>query len=127
MPKLLARHSRDFRMTARTSSLAPQHNPPLTPDELAEQPRDFHFAITWATLFADLDVIESSGPYAPLENRPTLALVPAPAVPSATRATPAIDPQVEHLQADAAWEMVVPKMVRTAARTFVKPENAETA
>jgi hypothetical protein len=83
-----------------------------------EQARDFHFAVTWVTLFAHLDPIEATGPRTrPEVPAPTLALVPVVA--------PA--PSVEQRAAEdshAAWEMVVPKMIRTSARTFI-PETPE--
>lgn len=97
---------------------------PLIPNESAgdtelacEQPRDFHFAVTWVSLFAHLDLIETTGPRPRLEPRPaTLSLVPVVASPQLVPA--------DH-DASAAWEMVVPKMIRTGPRTFVPAEAAE--
>lgn len=98
--------------------------PPLNPvdntgtDELVfEQPRDFHFAVTWITIFAHLDPVASAGPRPRPEPCPSpLALVPAIAPPARL--------PVDH-DAGAAWEMVVPKMIRTGTRTFVPAETAE--
>jgi len=68
--------------------------------------RNFHFAVTWATLFNHLDPIQHTGP------RPSrLALVPAAPAPIAAR------------RAREAWEMVVPKMIRTGAGTFEPAES----
>jgi hypothetical protein len=84
-----------------------------------EPARDFHFAVTWVTLFAHLDPIESAGPRPRVEiPSPALALVPVVASP------PARVEQLPESDSSAAWEMVVPKMVRTGARTFV-PETRE--
>lgn len=105
--------------TVGASSLVPQLENKAGPEPAFEQPRDFHFAVTWASLFTHLDLIESSGPYLPRESRPTLAVVPV------TTAPAAIPQQTEDDEIDAAWEMVVPKMIRTAARTFVKPQSTE--
>ncbi len=80
-----------------------------------EQAREFHFAVTWITLFAHLDPILSTGPRPRVETlSPSLALMPVP--PSA--------PLTEQTGSSAAWEMVVPKMIRTGARTFI-PETRE--
>ena len=94
------------------------------PDESAsdarlacEEPRDFHFAVTWVTLFAHLDLIESAGPYpCPAVQPSTLALVPVVA---------SAPPQPIEQAPGAAWEMVVPKMIRTGPRTFVPAEVGE--
>jgi hypothetical protein len=98
--------------------------PGISPEPLVELPRDFHFAVTWVTLFAHLDPIESSGPrrQVALQPRvipsPVLALVPV--VASAPLAQ-----QVAYEDSTAAWEMVVPKMVRTETGSFTPAENAE--
>lgn len=81
-----------------------------------EQAREFHFAVTWITLFAHLDPILSAGPRPRVETAsPSLALVPVPASPPLSVQRPETD-------SSAAWEMVVPKMIRTGARTFI-PET----
>jgi hypothetical protein len=90
-----------------------------TNDEAPEQARDFHFAVTWVTLFAHLDPIEAAGPRRRVETpAPTLALVPVVA------AMPLME---QHANQDyhAAWEMVVPKMVRTADGNFTPAETGE--
>ncbi len=113
--------------TSKASSVAP-----LTavenPDSILlapEQARDFHFAVTWVTLFAHLDPIEASGPGQSTVPRPrvenptsTLALVPvlAPA--------PLMEQRFDQ-DFSAAWEMVVPKMIRTGPRTFIPDQDAK--
>lgn len=84
-----------------------------------EQARDFHFAVTWVTLFAHLDPIEAAGPRVQTPP-PTLALVPivaAPLVEQPVARDP--DPGWEN----AAWEMVVPKMVRSDSGDFFPAER----
>ena len=95
------------------------------PEQAHEQPRDFHFAVTWVTLFAHLDPIETSGPTTVAAPRPqlespspTLALVPVVA------SAPVMDHRPDR-DSNAAWEMVVPKMIRTGPRTFIPAEGAE--
>ncbi len=94
---------------------------PATNAAEVEQPRNFHFAVTWATLFAHLDLIESSGPRPRAQPAPILDLVPvAPA--------PLVEPGHRESRRDpgrdfgrdsgAAWEMVVPKMIRTGPGQF---------
>src|ERR1700684_4358303 len=76
------------------------------PEQVVEQARDFHFAVTWVTLFAHLDPIEAAGPRPRMETpAPTLALVPVIAAP--------LTEQRAEQRAHAAWEMVVPKMIRS--------------
>lgn len=105
---------------SRASSVAPLpavENPGLV-DPGNEQARDFHFAVTWVTLFAHLDPIKATGPR------------PRPEIPSPSRAlVPVVAPaplmeQRAAWDSSAAWEMVVPKMIRTGARTFI-PETRE--
>jgi hypothetical protein len=95
------------------------------PEQAHEQARDFHFAVTWVTLFAHLDPIEASGPTTVAAPRPqlespapTLALVPVVA------SLPVMDRRPDR-DSNAAWEMVVPKMIRTGPRTFIPVEGAE--
>jgi hypothetical protein len=105
---------------SKASSVAPLpsvENPGLA-ESGNEQARDFHFAVTWVTLFAHLDPIEATGP----RTRPeipatTLALVPVVA------SAPIMEQRAAE-DSHAAWEMVVPKMIRTSARTFI-PETPE--
>jgi len=89
-------------------------------DQTGEQPagpRDFHFAVTWVTLFAHLDLVESTGPRTRPEAAPTRALVPIVAGPPRDLPAP--------LEAGAAaWEMVVPKMIRTGTGTFSPAEHS---
>jgi hypothetical protein len=97
------------------------------PEQPSQQVRSFHFAVTWVTLFAHLDPIEASGPSevsasASPRTRvehpaPSLALVPVVAAPLMEQRTTE--------QFSASWEMVVPKMIRTSARTFLPAESSE--
>ena len=83
-----------------------------------EQAREFHFAVTWITLFAHLDPILSTGPRPRVESvSPSTALVPVTASAQLTE-------QCVETDSSAAWEMIVPKMIRTGARTFI-PETRE--
>src|SRR5580692_1034672 len=80
------------------------------PLQAVEQARDFHFAVTWVTLFAHLDPIEAAGPRRKVEvPSPTLALVPVASAPLMEQRTE----QRAGQRPQEAWEMVVPKMVRT--------------
>jgi len=82
------------------------------PEQAVEQTRDFHFAVTWVTLFAHLDPIEAAGPRRRVETpAPTLALVPVVVAP--------LTEQRSH----AAWEMVVPKMIRSGDGNFTPAEG----
>src|ERR1700730_812665 len=83
-----------------------------TPDPLGASTtlaRDFHFAVTWITIFAHLDPIEATGPrpsaFAMLREPVSLALVPMPAI---IQFAP--DQKASEDTSDS-WEMVVPKMV----------------
>jgi hypothetical protein len=94
---------------------------PLTPvashERAPEQPRDFHFAVTWVTLFTHLDLIQATGPRTPAPTAPsTLALVPVVA------SAPPVEQRADHRET-AAWEMVVPKMVRSESGTFAPAES----
>src|SRR5580658_6417073 len=87
--------------------------------EPSEQARSFHFAVTWVTLFAHLDPIEASGPHTRVEHpAPSLALVPV------VVSAPLMEQRTTE-QFTASWEMVVPKMIRTSARTFLPAESPE--
>jgi hypothetical protein len=103
--------------TQRLSSMAPlpAAEIPEPVESAPEQARDFHFAVTWVTLFAHLDPIEAAGPRPRVETpSPTLALVPV------------VAPRPEqHASQDssAAWEMVVPKMIRTGAANLPPRRN----
>lgn len=94
-------------------------------EQAVEQPRDFHFAVTWVTLFAHLDLIEARGPRPHAQPAPTRALVPVVAsaplceIPAPRDPLPASEA--------AAWEMVVPKMIRTGTGTFAPMEPGEAA
>jgi hypothetical protein len=83
-----------------------------------ERARDFHFAVTWAGLFAHLEPAAAAGPLHRAEKSTralALATIPVPAPPAEWR-----EPD-----SGAAWEMVVPKMVRTGPRTFIPAEDGE--
>jgi hypothetical protein len=91
---------------------------PASIESSHEQARDFHFAVTWVTLFAHLDPVQSTGPRPRVENpSPTQALVPV------VVSAPLMEQRTDR-DSSAAWEMVVPKMIRTGARTFI-PEMPE--
>jgi hypothetical protein len=108
---------------SKASSVAPRTavESPASVEFGPEQPRDFHFAVTWFTLFAHLDPIEATGPRPRVENpAPTLALVPVPAF------APLVEQRTDH-ESSAAWEMVVPKMIRTGQRTFLPAETVESS
>jgi hypothetical protein len=98
----------------KASSVAPL--PAEKPSGLAkpvpEQARDFHFAVTWVTLFLHLDPVLSTGPRPRIETS------------SSTRALVPVVAPAPFQDSNAAWEMVVPKMIRTSARTFI-PETKE--
>ena len=85
-----------------------------------EETRDFHFAVTWVTLFAHLDPTEAAGPWHPpvIQPRETpstaLALVPV-----------AASPARQSVASNAAWEMVVPKMIRTGPGNFTPAEDPD--
>ena len=104
---------------SKASSVAPLpsvENPGLA-ESGNEQARDFHFAVTWVTLFAHLDPIESTGPRTRVENpSPTLALVPV-------VVSPPLAEQLASQDSNTAWEMVVPKMIRTDQRTFIPAKD----
>ena len=89
----------------------------LNPSSNAEQPRPFRFGVTWETLLAQLEPVEIR------EIVPTaLAVVVAPpvvVVPShalqvvePSHALQVVEPPPRPRVDEAAWEMVVPKMVR---------------
>jgi hypothetical protein len=86
-----------------------------------EQPRDFHFPVTWVTLFAELDPTEAAGLWTPAVVEPfetpstALALVPVVDVPAI--------PQPQQAPGTA-WEMVVPKMIRTGPGSFAPAETS---
>ena len=89
--------------------------------------RDFHFAVTWITIFAHLDPIEATGP------RPSAVAVPREPVSLALVPVPAIIPFAPDQKASEdtsedtsdGWEMVVPKMVRTGPGNFTPAESRE--
>jgi hypothetical protein len=70
-----------------------------------EQPKEFRFAVSWETLLAFPQPVEMA------ETVPS-AVVVVP-TPSPTAALQVVEPPPRRPQRDeAAWEMVVPKMVR---------------
>ena len=103
----------------RPATTTPMRDASDAPDFIADRVRDFHFAVTWAGLFEHLDPIEASSRRPRATPQPSsLALVPA-VVPLAPTRLPIVEhPYADH-DSTAAWEMVVPKMVRTSARTFI--------
>jgi hypothetical protein len=111
-------------MSRGSVELEPEQNP----YQRADRPRDFHFAVTWVTLFAHLDPIQATGPRPQTANPPaTLALVPVVAAPLAEqRAGQNSRPGWEDAdQENAAWEMVVPRMVRSDSGDFSPAETGK--
>jgi hypothetical protein len=91
----------------------------LGAEQPMEQARDFHFAVTWVTLFAHLDPIEAFGPRVQ-GLPPALALVPIVAAPLVEQ------PVAQYPDTggeNAAWEMIVPKMVRSDTGDFFPAER----
>lgn len=86
-------------------SVAPRFgvNGPRSGSGRAEQAKSFHFAVTWTSVAAHLNLIEA---VAVNSNQATLAAVAAVAV-----LPPIQKPQVQP-ESSARWEMVVPKMDR---------------
>jgi hypothetical protein len=94
-------------------------------DRCTEPPRDFLFAVTWSTLMSSLEPIHAADPnfanaVEPIE---TPGQVPSfvPAVVSVEREAAAnwrAEPESK-----GRWEMVVPKMDRTAARSSLPPRT----
>jgi hypothetical protein len=86
-------------------------------DGKAEQPREFRFAVTWETLLAHPQPVEITEVIAS-----AVAVVPAPVVVVAPlevvpreippHALQVVEPPPRPQSDEAAWEMVVPKMVR---------------
>jgi hypothetical protein len=81
----------------------------------AEQPKPFRFAVTWQTLLAFPQPMEITETVA--EASPTAIVVAAPPVVVMPREIPAqalqvVEPPPLPAHDEAAWEMVVPKMVR---------------
>jgi hypothetical protein len=105
-----------------------EFEPEQTPYHRVDRPRDFHFAVTWVTLFVHLDPIQANGPR-PKHAKPssTLALVPVVAAPLAEQnAGQNSRPGWENAgQENAAWEMVVPKMVRSDSGDFSPAETGK--
>lgn len=68
----------------------------------SEQPKQFCFSVTWETLLAQQPVALPQ----PVE-------LPQPVIAAPSRALQVVEPPARRIQGDeAAWEMVVPKMVR---------------
>ncbi len=94
-----------------------------SPEQALVQARDFHFAVTWVTLFAHLNPIEATGPRTRVEiPAPSLALVPV--VVSAPLVEQRADQDSRAGSEITTWEMVVPKMIRSGQRTFQPAESA---
>lgn len=88
-----------------------------------EQPREFHFAVTWVTLFAHLDLIETTGRSSHTAVSASQALIPVVASPPLSAIPSSADLGAGF--GAAAWEMVVPKMIRTGTGTFTPAEGDE--
>jgi hypothetical protein len=76
----------------------------------AEEAKPFRFAVTWETLFANLRAMEVA------DELPTAVVVAGPqevvVAPPPVVVMPASEPLPQTREDEAAWEMVVPKMVR---------------
>ena len=91
---------------------------PKTRDEggrRTEQPRCFHFTVTWSSLTAQLQLRETTG-RTHAEPRQSQALAPV------ARGIPAVAHKPEP-EVSGRWEMVVPKMVRTGPKSFASPSS----
>ncbi len=87
-----------------------------------EEPKCFHFAITWSSLTSQLLLSEAS-------NRNHSVNVRSSELAPAKQTVPLLA-QTPEPESNARWEMVVPKMVRTGRRTFASvnsPPNSEAA
>jgi hypothetical protein len=94
-----------------------------SPEQAPEENKEFHFAVTWVTLFAHLDLVDAAGPRPRVENPvPALALVPVVATQALVEQRAEQGPKAAG--ENAAWEMVVPKMVRNQAGDFSPAESA---
>jgi hypothetical protein len=81
----------------------------------AEQPRCFHFTVTWSSLTAHLQLRETTGrTYAKPSQSQALT--------SATRSIPAVA-RIPEPELSGRWEMVVPKMVRTGPKSFASASS----
>jgi len=99
-------------------SPALSHEDDARPNEIdTEQPRDFHFAVTWFTLFAHLNLIEAAGPWHPVAVVQPRE-IPSTALALASVAAPPAPQEVLSVK----WEMVVPKMIRNQAGDFTPAE-----
>jgi hypothetical protein len=73
----------------------------------SEQPKEFRFAVTWETLLAFPQPVEIT------ETIPAAVVVVPPVVAAPSHALQVVEPPPRRPSGDeAAWEMVVPKMVR---------------
>jgi hypothetical protein len=93
------------------------------PEQPLVQARDFHFAVTWVTLFANLSPIEATGPR-PRVEIPSTSLALVPVVVGAPLVEQRADQDSRAASQITTWEMVVPKMIRTGQRTFQPAESA---
>jgi hypothetical protein len=96
-------------LSPKSRTVVPLPRPQLLnpPERDAQQPKDFCFAVTWQTLFAQLQPVEIT------KTNPTAVVVaPLEVVEMPTRALQVVEPPLRPRIDEAAWEMVVPKMVR---------------
>jgi hypothetical protein len=71
----------------------------------SEQPKEFRFAVTWETLLIQQPLAQ--------QQQPVVVALPQPVVTAPSRALQVVEPPARRPPDDeAAWEMVVPKMVR---------------
>lgn len=95
----------------------PRPKAAIPADGNAEQPRDFRFAVTWDTLLAHpqpveiTEVMETAVAVVPV---PAVVVAPLEVVPREIppHALQVVEPPRRPQSDEAAWEMVVPKMVR---------------
>jgi hypothetical protein len=77
----------------------------------AEQPKQFHFAVTWQTLLAHPQPVEITETI-PTAPAAVLALMDVASHEAPSHALQIVEPPPRPRKDEAAWEMVVPKMVR---------------
>ena len=81
----------------------------------SDQPAPFRFAVTWESLFATLrpvEIAETVSTAVVVAAPPVVVAAPPVVVMPVVEVIPVVEPMPEPGEDEAAWEMVVPKMVR---------------